>query len=411
MRGRITKRTVDSLKPRRARFTIWDTEVTGFGCRVMPTGIKSYVFQYRTSGAGRSLPAKRITIGRHGDLTLKQARKLAASNLLKVRAGEDPTSERGPRDRRSVADLIKRFLTDYLPNKKRPPRTSTVRFYTLLLRCHVTPGLGRRAVASVTPADVEALHAKMRSRPYAANRTLSTLQQAFDQAERWGWRPRNSNPATYVERYPEPRRGSRKEVLLTPEQMARLLAAIDAEEAAGANVGACNAIRVAFWTGWRIGEVLALQWANLDLKDGRAKLLRTKTAEEEYRRLPSEAIAVIERQMRLADSPQVFPGLARGGSLTSVRKPWGRIRRRAGLNKLEGLGALRVHDLRHNVVSWDVSRGVSLEIAGKNVGHRSRRSTEVYAHFAPDALKRAADLRAEAMRAAVEGASAASSAR
>lgn len=63
-----------------------------------------------------------------------------------------------------------------------------------------------------------------------------------------------------------------------------------------------------------------------------------------------------------------------------------------------------LHDLRHNVVSWDVSRGVPLEIAGKNVGHRSRRSTEVYAHFAPDALKKAIDARAEAMREAVEAA-------
>ena len=52
-----------------------------------------------------------------------------------------------------------------------------------------------------------------------------------------------------------------------------------------------------------------------------------------------------------------------------------------GLPAFEGLGPLRLHDLRHNVVSWDVSRGVPLEIAGKNVGHRSRRSTEVYAHF------------------------------
>ena len=49
----------------------------------------------------------------------------------------------------------------------------------------------------------------------------------------------------------------------------------------------------------------------------------------------------------------------------------------------------------HNVVSWDVSRGVPLEIAGKNVGHRSRQATEIYAHFAPDA-------RARAMRVAVE---------
>jgi integrase len=79
------------------------------------------------------------------------------------------------------------------------------------------------------------------------------------------------------------------------------------------------------------------------------------------------------------------------------------IRKRAGLHDLPGLGPFRLHDLRHNVVSWDVSRGVPLEIAGKNVGHRSRRSTEVYAHFAPDALKKAADDRARAMREAMEG--------
>jgi hypothetical protein len=54
-------------------------------------------------------------------------------------------------------------------------------------------------------------------------------------------------------------------------------------------------------------------------------------------------------------------------------------------------------------VSWDVSRCVPLEIAGKNVGHRSRRSTEVYAHFAPDSLKKAADDRARAMRNALQG--------
>ena len=88
--------------------------------------------------------------------------------------------------------------------------------------------------------------------------------------------------------------------------------------------------------------------------------------------------------------------------LTTVKRPWQDIGRRARLDSLDGLGALRLHDLRHNVVNWDVLRGVPLEIAGKNVGHRSRQATEIYAHFAPDALKRAADARARAMRVAVE---------
>ncbi len=99
--------------------------------------------------------------------------------------------------------------------------------------------------------------------------------------------------------------------------------------------------------------------------------------------------------------PYVFPGRDSVSRLKSVRKPWVRVRETAGLDDLDGLGPFRLHDLRHNVVSWDVSRGVALEIAGRNVGHRSRQATEIYAHFAPDALKRAADDRAKAMRTAL----------
>ena len=164
----------------------------------------------------------------------------------------------------------------------------------------------------------------------------------------------------------------------------------------------CAAIRVAFWTGWRISEVLGLEWPNLDLEKGNARLLRTKTSEEEYRQLPAEAIAVIDSTPRFEGGQYVFPGDDLRRHLTTVTKPWSRIRERAKLDDLDGLGAFRLHDLRHNVVSWDVSRGVALEIAGKNVGHRSRQATEIYAHFAPDALKRAVDDRARAMRVAVE---------
>lgn len=367
-----------------------------------PAGRRVYVLQYRSRIRGRQSAPKRITLGKHGDLTPDDARKLAADLLLQVRAGGDPSAAWRTRNAPTVADLAHRFLTDYLPSKKRPPRDSTVQYYETVLRIHVVPVLGDKLVAEVTAADIERLHNRMRSRPYMANRTLSVLQQAFDQAERWEWRPRHSNPATFVERFPEKRRGAQKEVLLTPEQMSRLLLAIDAEQAAGMSPFACDAIRVAFWTGWRIGEVLRLEWDHVDFARGRAKLVRTKTADEEHRALPAEALAILKKVPRLASSQFVFPGTSLDRPLTTVRRPWKRIRHRAGLHSLEGLGPLRLHDLRHNVVSWDVSRGVPLEIAGKNVGHRSRRATEVYAHFAPDALKGAADSRATAMRTAVD---------
>ena len=402
MRQRITKRAVDSLAPRSRVYFLWDTDLTGFGCKVTPAGRKIYVLQYRTRQQNWKGAPKRLTLGKQGELTPDQARKMAADLLLEVKAGEDPSLVRRRSDALTVADLMDRFQQEYLPNKKRPPRASTLRSYDSLIRCHVVPALGKKRVQEVATADLERMHQRMRATPYVANRTLTVLQHAFDQAEAWGWRAQATNPAKGVEHYPEQRRGARKEVMLTAEQMRKLFQAIDGEEDDGADPAACAAIRIAFWTGWRIGEVLALKWDNLDLERGVARLVGTKTSDEEYRQLPDEAIQVLKSVERVAGCPFVL--LGRGGQehLTTVKRPWGIIRKRAGLDNLDGLGALRLHDLRHNVVSWDVSRGVPLEIAGKNVGHRSRQATEIYAHFAPDALKRAADARARAMRVALE---------
>lgn len=346
MKQRLTKRSVDALKPGSRDVFLWDTDVTGFGCKVTPKGRKVFVLQYRTRGRGWKTAPKRVTIGKYGDIAPDEARTIAAEFLLKVKAGGDPADAWRLTEAPIIADLADRFLTDYLPKKKRPPRESTIYAYESLFRCHIVPAFDSKLVDSVTTADVGRLHGRMRATPYVANRTLSLLQQAFDQAERWGWRPQQTNPALHVDRYPERRRGAQKEVMLTAEQMAVLLEAIDAEVAANANPIACAAIRVAFWTGWRIGEVLGLEWDNLDLQTGTAKLLRTKTTDEEYRRLPVEAMDVLVGQPRIASSSWVFPGRDLSQHLTTVRKPWNRIRERAALDDLDGLGPLRLHDLR-----------------------------------------------------------------
>ena len=128
--------------------------------------------------------------------------------------------------------------------------------------------------------------------------------------------------------------------MLDAEQMAELLKAIQAEEQSGSDPIACAAIRVVFWTGWRIGEVLGLEWANLDLDNGVAKLLKTKTAEEEYRQLPAEAVNIVEGLSPQAYSRWVFPGRNPDEHLESVRKPWSKIRKRAKLDNLEGLASI-----------------------------------------------------------------------
>ena len=50
---RLTKRAVDQATPEPKRYTLWDTELKGFGLVVQPSGVKSYIVRYRIGG-GRS---------------------------------------------------------------------------------------------------------------------------------------------------------------------------------------------------------------------------------------------------------------------------------------------------------------------------------------------------------------------
>jgi hypothetical protein len=77
----LTQRAIEKAAPRRTEYTLWDTSIHGFGLRVRPSGDRSYVLIYRPQGRRRQ---KRVTIGKPGVLTLRDARDIARK-LLRVR--------------------------------------------------------------------------------------------------------------------------------------------------------------------------------------------------------------------------------------------------------------------------------------------------------------------------------------
>src|SRR3954447_24955668 len=115
MRDKITKRSVDGLKPgtNGAEAVLWDTEVKGFGVRVQRGGSKSYIVHYRV-GTGRGAPLRKLTIGQHGAWTAETARKEAKRLLGKVEDGADPAADKIARKEAPiVADLAQRFLAEH----------------------------------------------------------------------------------------------------------------------------------------------------------------------------------------------------------------------------------------------------------------------------------------------------------
>ena len=74
--AKITKRSVDALEPQAGRDVFgWDSELRGFGIRVKPSGVKTFLIQYRND-EGRT---RRLVLGQYGALAPEVARDGAAA--------------------------------------------------------------------------------------------------------------------------------------------------------------------------------------------------------------------------------------------------------------------------------------------------------------------------------------------
>ena len=147
---KITKRLVDSLIPKGRPYIAFDTDLKGFGVRVMPSGVRTYVIEYRPDGGGRKVPKKRMTIGRVRELTPDQARDIARDRLGEVRHGHDPLADRQTKRRElNITDLIDQWAEENPPGRRtRRPMEPRTRANTLArLKHHVVPILGRKRVA------------------------------------------------------------------------------------------------------------------------------------------------------------------------------------------------------------------------------------------------------------------------
>jgi hypothetical protein len=92
--SRLTKRVIDALEPRAKPFIAFDPDVGGFGVRVMPSGLKSFIIEYRPGAGGRNVTKRRMTLGRYGSMTPEQARRAALTALARIRLGAGPASRK-----------------------------------------------------------------------------------------------------------------------------------------------------------------------------------------------------------------------------------------------------------------------------------------------------------------------------
>ena len=372
---KLSKTVVERIKATDQDVVVWDNTLPGFGVRVKPSGVRSYIIQYRNRNTSAS---RRLTIGQHGPLlTFDQAKKQARAMLADAMRGEDPveirkTARRAP----SITDLAVDYMERHAIPKKRP---KSVRDDRAMLDNIILPKLGAKKVDAIGRRDIEAIQIAMKDRPYQANRVLSLLSKMFNLAVEWKWRP--DNPARGVERYQEQKR----ERWLSDEELRHLCAVLNEHP----NTRAANAVRLQLLTGARLGEVLTSRKEDFDLHRGIWTKPSHQTKQKRTEHLPLSAQALILVTLIIetshADSPFLFPGNKPGQSLREIKKFWSAVMRKAGIANY------RRHDNRHTYASHLVSSELSLEIVGRLLGHTTATTTKRYAHLADDPLRAAAD--------------------
>jgi integrase len=201
----------------------------------------------------------------------------------------------------------------------------------------------------------------------------------FNLSERWKLRPSNSNPVRYVEKYQE---GKKERYLSSAEfeRLAKVLAERECKGTEGPHIIA--ALRLLALTGARLSEILTLQWDYVDFERQTLWLPDSKSGKKSIF-LSQPAIEVLANLPRFDGNPFVIVGAKERAHLKNLQKPWGRIRKAAGLDDV------RLHDLRHSFASIAAAAGLSLPVIGRLLGHTKSVTTERYAHLAANPLRAA----------------------
>ena len=400
----ITKRLLDATAPRSRRYEIWDSQISGFGVRVGPSGIKTFVVRYRAEGGGRSAPKRFVSIGRFGALTVEQARKRAKEVLAAAALGADPAAERNAKRLElkiaGLVDLyeeegcyIQRGLRQGEPMKPLPKKHAIGR-----LRHHVVRLLGHKRINELTAGDIERFfrdveqgksrkdqkigHRKrivVRGGPGAARKAFRDLSAMYSFAVRRGLV--DSNPC---EKAVVKKTDGRRTRFLSLAEIRKLGEACDKLEEEGFNPKALNITRMWILTGCRRQEIVELKWDEVDFERGLLVLADSKTGQS-TRPLSGAALGLIRTISRNDDSKYVFPADSGEGYFQGTKKLWPKIVAKAGLKNVTP------HTLRHTMGAIATSSGEALAMTGAILGHANMRSTMIYAHIDYDPAKEAAD--------------------
>ncbi len=282
------------------------------------------------------------------------------------------------------------YATDWLA--ARIVRPTTFRRDEGLINKYLLPAFGSRVLNSITVDDIRALVARVTKAqsPPTSRRLLAVVGKMLGDAAKSDYI--RQNPVDKLDRRDKPQPRKRVEAI-DLEELAAVLKALPQRWATFALVKVL--------TGMRWGEIVSLEWTDVDFRTGKIHVRRAMpagtTEAADPKSIASRRAVDMLGPVRqaLLDLPQrgrlVFPGL-RGGPLNYrwfARYVW-----HPATRAIES--RLRLHDLRHGFASLLLAWGEPILYVSQQIGHSSAGFTlSTYAHLIQQGrkLNKAATLR------------------
>ena len=279
-------------------------------------------------------------------------------------------------------------------------RPSTYKGYRGYAERNIKPSLGSKQISKVTAADVQTLYRKLQREggvdggalsPTTVRRIHGVLHQALNAAVDRHLIVKNPTDDVTL-----PKKVTAAKTILNDKQLERFMEAIKADEHWH------DFFYLEITTGLRRGELIALQWDDLNFEtgvltvnkqaytvNGELQIIPPKTkASVRKLVLPPAVLAVLREYRRKVDSRWMFP------SPVKVDRPiTPGVARRRLQTILERADCKRVrfHDLRHTFATLALENGMDVKTLSAMLGHVSAVTTlDIYTHITGDMQRAAA---------------------
>lgn len=348
---------------------------------VFANGARSWRLKIKFKGRRIS-----YTFGSHPTWSVEQAIQRARELIRLADQGIDPRwSEQVCKDM-TIQEFVEEHFRPYVESHYKSAKNAGN-----MLEKRIVPHFGNRRLSEVQKKDVAAFLRSLAEEVSGttANRYQALLSSLFKYAIELELT--ENNPCRGIKKAQENRSRDR---FLHSDEFERFIQTLQTK----LDKPAYQALFLLIATGLRKGELLKLRWEDANLADATLYLRDPKNGQNRFAPVNSVALDLLTKmhKQRRRTCPWLFPSkTSKKGHFIDIRKAFKSVCTTAQLNNV------RPHDLRRSHAVQLLNAGVDHLIIKDLLGHKSLKSTMVYARVATSSLAKSSEIAAEKIRGAM----------